>query len=142
MKNHDIRWVQRFRNYEKALNQLRAGVELSRTRELSALEQQGLIQAFEFTHELAWNTLKDFLESRGAFDLFGSRDVTRAAFSAGLIENGEVWMTMITSRNQTSHTYNEDTVEGITTAVINDYLAAFEALREKMSHLASEESSL
>ena len=141
MKNTDIRWVQRFKNYEKALNQLRAAVELSHTRELSGLEQQGLIQAFEFTHELAWNTLKDFLESRGAFELFGSRDVTRAAFAAGLLVNGEVWMTMIVSRNQTSHTYNEETVEGITTAVINDYLTAFEALREKMDNLARQESS-
>jgi nucleotidyltransferase substrate binding protein (TIGR01987 family) len=142
MKNADIRWVQRFKNYEKALNQLRAAVELSQARDLSSLEQQGLIQAFEFTHELAWNTLKDFLESRGAIELFGSRDVTRAAFSAGLIENGEVWMTMIVSRNQTSHTYNEETVEGITTAVINDYHAAFEALREKMVNLANREAAI
>jgi len=86
--------------------------------------------------------LKDFLESRGAIELFGSRDVTRAAFSAGLIENGEVWMTMIVSRNQTSHTYNEETVEGITTAVINDYHAAFEALREKMVNLANREAAI
>jgi hypothetical protein len=141
MKNADILWVQRFKNYEKALNQLKAAVELSHSRVLSSVEQLGLIQAFEFTHELAWNTLKDFLESRGASQLFGSRDVTRAAFSAGLIEDGEVWMTMIVNRNQTSHTYNEETVEGITTAVINEYLTAFEALQGKMVNLANHETS-
>ena len=80
------------------------------------------------------------MESRGASELFGSRDVTRAAFSAGLIEDGDVWMTMIVSRNQTSHTYNEETVEGITTAVINQYLTAFEALQGKMVNLANHET--
>jgi nucleotidyltransferase substrate binding protein (TIGR01987 family) len=62
-----------------------------------------LIQAFEYTHEMAWNTLKDFLEERGAGNLYGSRDATREAFRAGLIENGDTWMDMIKSRNLISH---------------------------------------
>ena len=59
MNNEDIRWLQRFSNYEKALNQLRNAIHLAKKRELSDLEQQGMIQAFEYTHELAWKTLKD-----------------------------------------------------------------------------------
>ena len=67
----DIRWIQRFNHFVKALSQLREAVELSNQRPLSKLEEQGLVQAFEFTHELAWNTLKDFLESRGVQNLYG-----------------------------------------------------------------------
>src|SRR5271157_3917726 len=92
MKNEDIRWIQRFQNYQKAFAQLIQAVELSRQRALSKLEKQGLIQGFEYTHELAWNTLKDFLEARGTTNLFGSRDATRAAFALGLLEQGEIWM--------------------------------------------------
>jgi nucleotidyltransferase substrate binding protein (TIGR01987 family) len=58
-----------------------------------------VIQAFEFTHELAWNTLKDFLESCGEAGIYGSKDATRKSFAAGLIEDGETWMDMIQSRN-------------------------------------------
>ncbi len=113
MSQQDIRWQQRFNNYSKALTQLRQAVQLAAQRPLSKLEDQGMIQAFEFTHELAWNTLKDFLENRGVQNLYGSKDTTREAFKTGLIENGQVWMDMIQSRNLTSHTYNETTAAQI-----------------------------
>lgn len=73
----DIRWIQRFDNYQKALATLGRGVKLARERSLSDLEQQGLIQGFEFTHELAWNVLKDFLENQGILGLIGFRDAAR-----------------------------------------------------------------
>jgi nucleotidyltransferase substrate binding protein (TIGR01987 family) len=129
MASRDIRWLQRFDHFIKALSQLREAVELTRQRPLSNLEQQGMIQAFEFTHELAWNTLKDFLEERGTQNIYGSRDATREAFKAGLIANGEVWMNMIQSRNLTSHTYDEETAKEIASSVLNAYFAEFEALR-------------
>lgn len=78
---------------------------------LSDLERQGLIQAFEFTHELSWKTLKDFLSSRGAVELFGSRDTSREAFAQGLIRDGDIWMAMIRHRNLSTHTYDEATVQ-------------------------------
>lgn len=84
----DTRWKQRFQNYTKALQPLQRAVALSEQRALSELEQQGLIQGFEFTHELAWNVLKDYLQEKGISDLIGSRDATRAAFKNGLIEDG------------------------------------------------------
>src|SRR5665647_1986066 len=67
----DIRWIQRFNNYNKALNQLQEAVELMKNRELTRLEKQGVVQAFEYTHELAWKSLKDFLEDRGNTDIYG-----------------------------------------------------------------------
>ena len=137
----DIRWIQRFNHFVKALSQLREAVELSKQRPLSKLEEQGLVQAFEFTHELAWNTLKDFLESRGVQNLYGSRDTTRAAFKTGLLKNGEVWMDMVQSRNLTSHTYDETTVARIVSAIRSAYFAEFEALRLKLDELKREEGT-
>src|SRR5687768_12282090 len=121
----DVRWQQRLQSFRKAFGRLSEAAALAGERELSDLEQQGLIQAFEFTHELAWNALKDFLESRGTNHLYGSKDATRAAFAQGLIENGDAWMEMIDSRNQTSHTYNEETADEIAAAIVSSYVPEF-----------------
>ena len=128
----DIRWQQRFSNYQKALHQLGDAVALSKTRELSDLEKQGLIQAFEYTHELAWTTLKDFLEYKGQMNIYGSRDASRKAFQLGIIEDGEGWMAMIQSRNKTSHTYNKETAEEIVNAVKETFYALFTNLATKL----------
>jgi nucleotidyltransferase substrate binding protein (TIGR01987 family) len=141
MSDQDIRWIQRFNNFRKAFLQLQEAVELAEQRQLSKLEEQGLIQAFEFTHELAWNTLKDFLENRGVQNLYGSKDATREAFRTGLIENGEAWMDMIQSRNLTSHTYDEATAEQIVGDICNTYFGEFEALRIKLDELKKEEEA-
>ncbi len=137
MKNSDIRWIQRFDNYTKALAQLKSAVELANKRDLSELEKQGLIQSFEYTHELAWKTIKDFLNEKGNKEIYGSKDATREAFKYGLIDNGEIWMDMIKSRNDTSHTYNEETANEITKAILNYYHSAFEQLFEKLTGLKS-----
>ena len=99
----DIRWLQRYANYTRALQSLSDAVVLAGERPLSKLEQQDLIQAFEFTYELAWNVLKDYLQQQGIFGLIGSRDASRSAFQSGLITDGLAWMDMIKSRNLTSH---------------------------------------
>lgn len=135
----DVRWRQRFQSFRKAFAQLAKGAALAGERDLSELEQQGLIQAFEFTHELAWNTLKDFLESRGVAGLYGSRDATREAFAKGLIDNGETWMEMIKSRNQTSHTYNEETASAIATAITSSYAAAFKTFLRRFAEIEASE---
>jgi len=139
MSSEDVRWIQRFNNFTKALSQLQEAVALAKQRPLSKLEEQGLIQAFEFTHELAWNTLKDFLEDRGVQNLYGSKDTTREAFKTGLMENGEAWMNMIQSRNLTSHTYDEATATQIASAIRNSYFAEFEALHMRLEKLKKEE---
>jgi nucleotidyltransferase substrate binding protein (TIGR01987 family) len=139
MSAQDIRWIQRFNHFVKALLQLWEAVELAGQRSLSKLEEQGLIQAFEFTHELAWNTLRDFLDSRGVQDLYGSKDSTREAFKAGLIENGEAWMDMIKSRNLTSHTYDEAIAAEIASSIRNIYFPEFEKLQIKLEELRKKE---
>ncbi|SRR6266498_1606343 len=141
MTAKDIRWIQRFNNYEKAFAKLSEAVELAAERDLTELEKQGLIQAFEYTHELAWNTLKDFLESRGVQNMYGSRDASREAFQAGLIQDGDTWMEMITSRNQTTHTYEEKTAEEIKEAILNSYYFEFEALQTTFKKLKEEEQA-
>jgi nucleotidyltransferase substrate binding protein (TIGR01987 family) len=135
MNTKDIRWVQRFNHYTKALQQLRDAVKLAQERPLSQLEKQGLIQAFEFTHELAWNTLKDFLEESGVQNLYGSRDATREAFKTGLIKNGEAWMNMIQSRNLTSHTYDETVADEIVSSIQKTYFIEFEGLQIRMEEI-------
>ena len=136
----DIRWKQRFENYLHAFKQLDSAVQLMRTRPLSELEEQGLIQAFEYTHELAWKVLKDFLENRGRSDLYGSKDVTREAFRLGIIDDGEAWMSMISSRNLTSHTYNEKTTEQIVAFILNSYFDQFLKLMDKLNSIKESEN--
>lgn len=141
----DLRWEQRFANFIKALDKLDQAVDYIKDNfyqnaefDRGKFEQgedivvEGLIQRFEYTHELAWNVMKDFLEARGNIEIYGSKDATREAFSTGLIEQGKIWMEMIQSRNKTSHTYNEDTAQEIFTNILEEYYPAFMAFRENM----------
>jgi len=130
--SEDIRWKQRFSNFNKALTQLQKFIDKG---ELSELEAQGLVKAFEYTYELAWNTIKDFLEFSGQSDIYGSRDAIRKGFQLGLIIDGDGWMDMLKSRNQTSHTYNEDTARQINNAVVTRYYDLFIRLRTKFEQL-------
>jgi len=136
--DYDVRWKQRFSNFKKALIQLEDAVVLSQQRQLTKLEKQGVIHAFEFTHELAWNVLKDFLEDQGEQNIKGSKDATRAAFKVSLITDGEQWMAMIQSRNLSSHTYDEETAESLVTAIVNDYFPLFKVLKSEMEDLKNE----
>jgi len=129
----DIRWKQRFSNYIKALQNLSDAKALSEARTLSKLEQQGLIQSFEFTHELAWNVLKDYLEDKGIVGLVGSKDATREAFKNGLLDQGEDWMEMIRARNQPSHTYNTAVAEKIVRNILENFYPAFASMAKKFS---------
>jgi nucleotidyltransferase substrate binding protein (TIGR01987 family) len=134
--NHDIRWIQRLSNFSRALSQLQAAVELAKQRPLSALEQQGMIQSFEYTHELSWNVLRDYLKDQGTQQLYDSKDTIREAFNVELIQNGETWMEMIRDRNNSSHTYNMEIANAIVSHVINSYIHAFEELKDKFEGLA------
>jgi nucleotidyltransferase substrate binding protein (TIGR01987 family) len=126
----DTRWEQRFSNYRKALAQLQKYLEKE---SLSDLERLGLIKAFEFTCELAWNTLKDYLLYQGITDIVGSRDTFRTAFRENLVEDGKGWMDMLQSRNRTSQTYNEETAKEIAGIVLQKYIPLFNALETKMN---------
>jgi nucleotidyltransferase substrate binding protein (TIGR01987 family) len=133
--DQDIRWQQRLTNYSRALERLTNAVQLAAQRPLSELEQQGLIQAFEFTHELAWNVMKDYFFWQGTGGITGSRDATREAFNKEIIEDGEGWMEMVKSRNLTFHTYNQDIAEQIVTRIITSYHPLFIAFEERMRRI-------
>jgi nucleotidyltransferase substrate binding protein (TIGR01987 family) len=120
----DIRWQQRFAHFQSALEQLKAAVALG---DYSELEKQGLIQCFEYTYELGWNTLKDFLEDQG-HSIRGPKDAIQAAFRIGLISDGESWMRMFKSRNLTSHTYNRQIADEVVEAIRRQYFPLMAAL--------------
>lgn len=129
----DIRWKQRFDNFNRAFRSLDDAVKLMKCRELSNLEQQGVIQAFEFTHEIAWNVLKDYLEEQGMTGLIASRDSAREAFKRGLIEDGEAWMEMIKARNLTSHAYDEEIAQKVVTDIVQRFYPAFVQFSQKFT---------
>ena len=99
---------------------------------LDEMIKEGLIQRFEYTHELAWNVMKDYAAYQGNANVGGSRDATREAFQLKLISNGKVWMDMIGSRNKTSHTYNEETADEIYSRILNEYYPAFLEFQKNM----------
>ncbi len=137
--NEDGRYIQRYNNYKKAFKQLEDAIKLSHERELSLLEKQGLIQAFEFTHQLAWKLLKDYLNYQGNFEIRGSRDAIREAFNAGIIKDGTLWMQTIQARNLTSHTYDEEIAEETYEVIANDYIILFEDLLHTFEAIIQEQ---
>lgn len=142
--SEDIRWQQRFSNYKKALDKLSEAVtyiENSIDNTLISPEEnivdeiirEGIIQRFEYTHELAWNVMKDYAAYQGNSLIGGSRDATREAFQLQLISEGSLWMDMIASRNKTSHTYNEQTAGEIFSKIRYEYYPAFISFEETMN---------
>lgn len=145
MNDRDIRWRQRFSNYKKALRKLEEAAKrieedyevdeegnIDKDDFLDDIIKEGVIQRFEYTHELAWNVMKDYLNEIGGIKVLGSKDSTRQALAGQLITHGEVWMEMIQSRNQTSHTYNEEVADGIFRKIIKEYLPAFLTFKSTM----------
>ena len=129
---NDIRWKQRFYNYQKALVQLTKFIKKG---ELSELEEQGIIKAFEYTYELAWNVIKDYYEEQGEVSIQGSRDALRLAFQRGLITDGDNWMNMIKGRIASVHTYNLEVAQQINQDIHDIYFQLFIELKEKMESL-------
>ncbi len=146
--NEDIRWIQRFENFEKALKKLDKGVKTINSfvkknpddEELLDLMKESLIKRFEYTHELAWNVMRDFVQSFGEIKIYGSKDASREAFKAELIKDGHVWMDMIKSRNLTVHTYDEDSADEIYEKIVNEYHPAFLEFQKNMNQLKNMEN--
>lgn len=132
-ENLDIRWKQRFSNYVKALHKLdeavlyvgKNSISENTTFVLDEIIKEGLIQRFEYTHELAWNVMKDYANYQGNSAIGGSRDATREAFKLQLFTDGHIWMDMIKSRNETSHAYNQELANEIYEKILNQYHPAF-----------------
>ena len=128
----DIRWIQRFQNYEKAFLQLSKFIEKG---DLSEFEKQGLIKSFEYTYELAWNVMKDYLIYQGISGIMGSRDAIKQAFNKGLIKDGQLWIDMIQDRIKTVHTYDEEAAEQVEHQIISVYFDLFSDLYQTMKNL-------
>lgn len=136
----DIRWHQRLQNFGAALDELTLDMKIVSGRKLTRTEERGLIQAFEFTYEMAWNTIKDYFENEGEVNITGSRSAFRQAFKRGLIENGQLWMDMIDDRIATVHTYNKELADEIAEKIIKQYYSEFVALYKKLIQLKKEQS--
>jgi nucleotidyltransferase substrate binding protein (TIGR01987 family) len=132
--DQDIRWIQRFENYEKALLRLGEVIQKGEQEELSEIEQEGLLQRFEYTWEMAWLVLKDFFEAQGEVGINGARDAFRIAMRRELIdeESASSLMRSIETRNMTSHGYNADNAEKAHHRIVDSHYAAFLELRDVM----------
>ena len=131
-----IRWLQRLDNYCKALAKLSLAVDMLRKKmdwsdDIDDLLKEGVIQRFEYTHELAWKVMKDYAEYQGYTDLRGSRDSFRTALQMRLIEDAE-WLDSIEDRNLTSHNYDDEMAEEIYTAIIDVYYPLMVKFERKM----------
>ena len=131
MENQDIRWKQRFANFERAMIKFSDAIDESGKSENNLLKE-GTIQRFEFTHELAWKVMKDFLNYQGFRNVTGSRDATREAFNKDLIHNGEVWMEMIETRNKTVHTYDDKILDEEYFKIVNNFFPLLVDFEKRM----------
>ena len=128
MDIHDIRWKQRFQNFETAFAQLEQAVAKEN---VTPLEMAGVVQTFEFTFELAWKTLKDYLEEKKVSARF-PKDVIKEAHMYELITDGEIWMDMLDKRNLMSHTYNETLAKVAYRLITGKYFQAIAHLLRKL----------
>ena len=144
MPNEDIRWIQRFNNYRKALARLSKAMALAEERHLSDLEQQGLIQGFEFTFDLAWKTLQDYLRHhKRPNDNGGPNVIITQALEDGIIKGEEAWKAMKKSRDLTSHSYDGETADDIAEKIIDTYHSLFIQLETRLQlEKISEEKKL
>lgn len=132
------RWEQKLQSYHKALNRLAEVVNEMDKRQLNDFEADGLIQRFEFTFELAWKLIKSYAEYQGTDkEIMGSRDAIRWAYENHLISDSATWMEMIKRRNDTSHTYDEDTAAEVVMRIKDSYYQAFVKLYNEMKRLSA-----
>jgi nucleotidyltransferase substrate binding protein (TIGR01987 family) len=135
----DVRWKQRFQNFKRAFTLLQDVFEERSLQELSDLEQEGLIQRFEYSYELGWKTMKDYLQENGVIiNPVTPRNVIKEAFAAGLIKDGQVWVDMMLHRNLLSHTYDFSQFKEVLEAIENNYLDAFVAVYDWLNNRVQE----
>lgn len=125
----EIRWKQRFENFEKSYKLLK---KYSNQPIRTELERAGIIQFFEMTFELAWKVLKDYLESEG-YMVKSPRETVKQAFQIGLIDNGHIWIDALSNRNLTTHTYDEELAEKMTKEILMAYLPELDSIYKKLS---------
>jgi nucleotidyltransferase substrate binding protein (TIGR01987 family) len=130
--NNELRWQQRFTNFDKAYRNF-IQIADCQLEDLSKLEKEGFVQRFEYTLELAWKTLKDYLLEQG-FDLASPKEVIRQAFQNEIITDGEVWMEALSRRNLTSHTYNPEVLEKTLAFLRTEFYPVIEKMHATLRH--------
>lgn len=123
-----IRWQQRFSNFKKSFAQLEGALGILKP---SETERAGLIQFFELTFELAWKTLKDYLEAQG-FQVNSPRETLKQAYQAQVIGRGEIWIEALDDRNLTAHTYDEATCIKVVDLIRNKYFPVLKELNQTL----------
>jgi nucleotidyltransferase substrate binding protein (TIGR01987 family) len=132
MESKDIRWQQRFQNFERALRSLEEALAIEQP---DVVQRAGLIQFFEITFELAWKLLKDYLEAQGFTEVKSPRAVLKQAFEVELIVEGHQWLQGLQDRNLTAHTYNEETAVLVENLVRQTYYPLLSQLYQTFSQL-------
>jgi nucleotidyltransferase substrate binding protein (TIGR01987 family) len=135
MSKSDISWIGRFEYFSKTLGQLKEAIDITEHRELSRLEELGVLLMFENTLNLACNSLQDYLQLGGKIGIYGPRDVARKSFEQGLIKDQTIWLDMINSRNEATEEYNANTIALTVQKVVNSYYNEFYKLLLKLSEL-------
>lgn len=127
--------MQKIENYKSALAQLELAVRVFTDKPGDALYRDGLIQRFEFTVELAWKSIKEYLEDQGmVLSIASPRGILKEAFAAGIISDAKQWNDILTARNLTSHVYDEETAERIARQICTDFLPPLKKLMEFYSN--------
>lgn len=132
MENKDIRWVQRFNNFNKTLKGLQKAIEAYQKDTEDEIVKVGMIKFFEMTYELAWNTMKDYYEDQGETGIQGSKDAIKLSSSRGLIHQAQDWFDMVDSRRLSVHTYDEKTARDVAEDIAATYLGLFIQLQTRL----------
>lgn len=135
MENRDVRWRQRFAQFEKSFALLESAIAIER---LTVIERAGLIQFFEMAFEQGWKLLKDYQESVG-FEIVSPRQAIKQAFQSGLVADGHAWIGALEDRNLTTHTYNEQTALAVEGKIRSSYHPLLKALHETFTAKARED---
>ena len=135
MENHDIRWRQRFQNFEKVMKHLKDALNIDNP---DIIQKAGIIQFFEMSYELSWNTIKDYLEDQGFTDVKYPRSAIKKAFEIELIEDGDSWMELLLDHNMTAHAYDEEKVNEIEKLIHHKYYPLLDKLYNQLKQKQNE----
>lgn len=132
MADQDVRWIQRFDNFNKTLKGLQRAIEVYRQDIENEVVKVGMIKFFEMTYELAWNTMKDYYEEQGETGIQGSKDAIKLSSGRGLIHDVQDWFNMVDSRKLSVHTYDAKTANEVASDIAETYLGLFIQLQTRL----------
>ena len=130
MEGEDIRWKQRFRNFNKSLELLESALKIEQP---DVVQKAGIVQFFEMCCELSWKVMKDYLEDQGFTEIGTPRNAIKKSFEIGIIEDGHAWMDLLVDRNLSVHTYDEEKANSLDLLIHTKYIQLFQKLRNTLS---------